>query len=162
MTVTINGTNGITLPNGATQSTGAGPAFSAYANAAQTLTSGTATKIAVNTKNFDTNTNFDAATNYRFTPTVAGYYQINAGIAWNSGTNNTVSNAMIYKNGSVWRTTYNLNQSGGSGAFISDLVYLNGSTDYVEFWVTQASGANMTTYVTNGATWMSGCLMRGA
>ena len=56
------------------------PAFSVYLSSNQTgVTNSTSTKIQFNTKVFDTNSNFDSSTNYRFTPTVAGYYQLNAG-----------------------------------------------------------------------------------
>lgn len=51
-----------------------GPAFSAYQSSAQTLSSGTITKIEFQTEEFDTDNCFDNAINYRFTPNVAGYY----------------------------------------------------------------------------------------
>lgn len=55
---------------------GYGPAFSAYRGGPnQALTTGTYTKVQLNIEEFDTNNNFDSSTNYRFTPTVAGYYQ---------------------------------------------------------------------------------------
>ena len=58
----------------------AAPAFSAYGTAYQSLANNTYTKIQYNTKDFDTNSNYDNTTNYRFTPTVAGYYQVTASI----------------------------------------------------------------------------------
>ena len=51
-----------------------GPAFSVYLSSTQTISNATTTKIQFNAKEFDTNSNFDATTNYRFTPSVAGYY----------------------------------------------------------------------------------------
>jgi hypothetical protein len=45
-----------------------------------TITSNTFTKVQINTEEFDTNSNFDSTTNYRFTPTVAGYYQVNGSV----------------------------------------------------------------------------------
>jgi len=66
----------ITLPavTGTAMVSGNMPAFSAYANTNQTTSASyVATKVQINTKEFDTNNNFDATTNYRFTPTVAGY-----------------------------------------------------------------------------------------
>ena len=57
---------------------GNGPAFYAYRTATQTgIASATFTKIQLNVELFDTNSNYDNVTNYRFTPTVAGYYQVN-------------------------------------------------------------------------------------
>jgi hypothetical protein len=52
---------------------GNGPAFSATKSANQTVTSGVFTTITFDTEQFDTNNNFASNT---FTPTVAGYYQI--------------------------------------------------------------------------------------
>jgi hypothetical protein len=62
------------------------PAFSAYQSSGQTLSSATATKLNFQTEEFDTNNNFDSTTNMRFTPTVAGYYQVNGGLSNNTGT----------------------------------------------------------------------------
>jgi len=65
------------------------PAFLVYPSASSTnLTSSTWTKIVFNTEVFDTNNNFDSTTNYRFTPTVAGYYQINLQVYCSSSGNN--------------------------------------------------------------------------
>ena len=112
------------------------PAFSAYANANQNVTSATWTKVQINTEFFDTNSNYDNATNYRFTPTVAGYYQVNFGICFNSSaTNPTVIGATLYKN-SV--QTYGGNQAANPVATaltsFSYVIYMNGSTDYLEVY----------------------------
>jgi hypothetical protein len=108
------------------------PAFSVYLSANQSISSSTATKIALNTEEFDTANCFDSTTNYRFTPNVAGYYQFN-GLCVNSGTSITNNWFRIYKNGSAYS---NGNGGGVSTGYlmISDLVYLNGTTDYVEFY----------------------------
>jgi hypothetical protein len=110
----------------------AGPAFSAYQSSAQTLSSNTATKIQFQTKLFDTNNNFDNATNYRFTPTVAGYYQVNAAIqAQTSFTGGTI---YLYKNGSSQFATGMAVVSGGGTFVLSHLVQMNGTTDYLEVY----------------------------
>lgn len=59
------------------------PAFSAYQSVAQTLASTTITKITFTTEEFDTNSCYDTSTS-RFTPTVAGYYQINGSLNANA------------------------------------------------------------------------------
>ena len=80
----------------------AAPAFSAYRNGSQSaLVSGTWTKVLCNTEEFDTNSNYDNTTNYRFTPTVAGYYQINGAISPIAFSGNYLS-CGIYKNGTVY------------------------------------------------------------
>ncbi len=120
---------------------GNGPAFSAGPNATQSISAGTWTKMQYNTEEFDTNSNYDASTNYRFTPTVAGYYQIN-GCA--ESTANSASGyflVAVYKNGSAFKygQNYKSDTSSGPSASIATLVYFNGSTDYVELY---AIGAN--------------------
>ena len=58
---------------------GNGPAFSAYQSTQQTgISSATFTKVNFQTEEFDTNSNFASST---FTPTIAGYYQINS-VIW--------------------------------------------------------------------------------
>ena len=107
-----------------------GPAFSAYPSGSQSITASTWTKLQYNTEEFDTNSNYDNATNYRFTPTVAGYYSFTAAILVSTTT--TRSLFSFYKNGAVFKsfdTNYGINSAGGSA-----LIYLNGSTDYVELY----------------------------
>ncbi|CAB5187225.1 hypothetical protein UFOVP160_20 [uncultured Caudovirales phage] len=143
MAITINGTGTITgisaggLPSAtvtqatlATPVAGTGPAFSAYLNSSQSVTSTVATKITLNAEEYDTNSNFDSTTNYRFTPTVAGYYQISGGVYASTATTN--STVWIYKNGSAYKlATF---PTVNSSAVISSLIYFNGSTDYVELY----------------------------
>jgi hypothetical protein len=134
----VSGTTTLTLPTtsgtvltSASTTTGATPAFSAYANAGQSLSSATATKILYGIEEFDTNNNFASS---RFTPTVAGYYQINAQSQPNDSY--TGSWIAIYKNGSLHRYgNFYLGGATYGGAVVSSLVYLNGSTDYVEIYV---------------------------
>lgn len=108
------------------------PAFSAYASANQTITSSTYTKVQLNAEEFDTASVFDATTNYRFTPNVAGYYQITGKIDSSPSTSPTRVISSIYKNGFEFRrlsdSTGNFGYSGGV------LVYMNGTTDYLELF----------------------------
>jgi len=128
------------------------PAFSAYNNANQTITTGTYTKVTCNTKEFDTNSNYDNATNYRFTPTVAGYYQINGQISIFAGSGFTRGIIVFYKNGSQFKfgndiTTGNVN---GGRYIASSLIYCNGSTDYIEMYC-YIVGSGTLILSTNGA-----------
>lgn len=111
---------------------GTGPAFSAYQSSAQTALAGTTwTKIVFQTEEFDTANAFDNATNYRFQPLVAGYYQVNG--AFTVGSAATTLAVSIYKNGSAFKNGNQMNTT-GSVCTTSALIYLNGSTDYVEFY----------------------------
>ena len=111
---------------------GNGPAFSAYTGASQTVTASTYTKVACNTEEFDTNSNFDSATNYRFTPTVAGYYQVTGQISYVSSVL-TRAIIVIYKNGSAFKFGNDASVQVNS-LNVTALVYFNGSTDYVELY----------------------------
>jgi hypothetical protein len=134
----------------------AGPAFHASAGGAQTVTNATNTLMTL-IEDFDTNSNF--ASN-RFTPTVAGYYQIN-GVVWsNAGTSMSYVGALIYKNGSAYSLSYGAAYTSTSAnGIVSDIVYLNGSTDYVELYGRVAGTGTLTI---NSNTFFSGCLIRGA
>jgi len=154
----VAGTNTITLPaaTGTAMVSGNMPAFSVNNSGTQSISSDTSTVIVFNTEVFDTNNNF--ASN-RFTPTVAGYYQLNSSIYWGSGTGSFV-NLYINKNGSglmeLARTTGSSGVIGGSA-----LVYCNGSTDYIELIWYSASGTCTLGYGSSSVNF-SGSLVRGA
>jgi hypothetical protein len=156
--VTITGT--LTATGGVVVGASAAPAFSAYLSSAQTITNNTSTKIALNTEAFDTNSNYDT-TNYRFTPTVAGYYQINGTVYFS---NPNVYNAVfIFKNGSRYRTGVQAGNGAYSyGSTVSDIVFMNGTTDYIELYCYQLSGSSQGLVTDFGTNYMSGCLVRGA
>ena len=110
------------------------PAFTAYRNTTnQSFTSGVNTKIAYNAEDFDTNNNFDSTTNYRFTPTTAGYYLISASMTY-GGTLTRVQ-LKLYKNGSNYSRWIDTNGSDNTGIYNgTSLVYANGSSDYFEVY----------------------------
>ena len=142
--------NLVTVPSvtGTAMVSGNMPAFSAYRSGSdQTISNATNTKVQVNTESFDTNNCFDSSTNYRFTPTVAGYYFFVGTGIFGQGLNSV--QCYIYKNGSVALVNAVQNQASGSGNVslsVSGLLYMNGTTDYAEFYVYQSSGVNLTLY----------------
>jgi hypothetical protein len=107
------------------------PAFSAYGSG-QTVTASTYTKVACNVEEFDTNNNFDSTTNYRFTPTVAGYYQVTGQISYTSSST-TRAIVVIYKNGSAFKFGNDASAQVNS-LNVNALMYFNGSTDYAELY----------------------------
>jgi hypothetical protein len=74
------------------------PAFSVSLSGTQNITTSTWTKVNLNVEEFDTASCFDSTTNYRFTPNVAGYYQINGSLYF-TGTSTVRAIVAKYKNG---------------------------------------------------------------
>lgn len=163
----VAGTNTATLPaaTGTVMVSGNMPAFSAYASNNQSISSGVFTKVALNTKDFDTASCFDATTNYRFTPTVAGYYQINGVLRFSLTAGATDSIIALYKNGSVYKRgqEINLTVSGINQIVGSWIVYLNGSTDYIELYgYVTGSSTSFQGGASDASSMLNGTLMRAA
>ena len=140
-----------------------GPAFSAYNSSSTTLSAGTYTKIALQTETFDTNSYFDNATNYRFTPLISGYYQINGGVSTNNPAGAVTS--VIYKNGSIYaKGSINVPQAATTlaASVVSSVVYFNGATDYVELYGLQTNGSSQTTNANSYDTYFNGAMIRSA
>jgi hypothetical protein len=121
------------------------PAFRATKSSAQTISNNTLTKLTFDTETFDTNNNFASNT---FTPTVAGYYQVNLIYAAHSltATRAYAMSGYIYKNGSTYAAyeqniTSTADQWGGT---FTALVYCNGTTDYIEAYFYQNNGSTGT------------------
>ena len=138
-TLTLPATTGTVLTTGSTFG-GTGPAFSAYANASQSVTGNVFTKVVFQAESFDTASCFDSTTNYRFTPTVAGYYQLNAMVVLVGTVTTTQLAVSIYKNGASTERLIDISPSaslsanGNTGVYGLTILYLNGSTDYVEIY----------------------------
>jgi hypothetical protein len=145
------------------------PAFSAYASASQSVSNNTWTKITFDTEVFDTNNNFASS---RFTPTVAGYYQINASMClYGTSSFPIEQNFALYINGASvhWFCDISPNASLTSNNFSlvsgSTLWYFNGTTDYAEIYAYYyGSGASASLGYSNSSrtSRFSGCLLRGA
>jgi hypothetical protein len=140
-----------------------GPAFSATTTTAQSFTTSTWTKVQFNIETFDTNTNYDPTTNYRFTPTVAGYYQINGNIGF-VGAAAGFTMVAIYKNGATFIDGSGIpnNVVVGGKATAASVIYFNGSTDYVEFYAWQSSGGALALNTGTGQSTFSGAMVRSA
>lgn len=83
--------------------------FSAYKSGGnQAIGASVATKISFQTERFDTNSNFDNATNYRYTIPVTGFYFVNTIIQTLRGDATTDNNLAIYKNGVLFRKGGNM------------------------------------------------------
>jgi hypothetical protein len=106
------------------------------------------------------------ASTYQFTPTIAGYYNIFVGV-WldNPGVTNNQANIQVRKNGNSFVIVQNpLNNVTGQAFEASKIVYLNGTTDYIEFTIFQGStgSVNILQGTANGSgTWFSASLIVG-
>jgi hypothetical protein len=143
-----------------------GPAFSAYPSSSvtQTISSGSQQKVLFQNEEFDTNNNFASST---FTPTVAGYYQLNAAVRISGTMGTGESMLVIWKNGSEWKRGWNASGTEVGANFfamnVSALVYANGTGDYFEVYIQQGSGDNRDITVAGGnITWFNGSMVRGA
>ena len=116
------------------------PAFHAYPSATASASHGTWTKVPINTERFDLTSDFDTST-YRFTPSVEGYYSVTGMISF--GENIASVEAGLSFNGSI---AYNgtANWSNNVNSMSTALIYFNGSSDYVELYAIQWSGATKT------------------
>jgi hypothetical protein len=114
-----------------------GPAFIGYASVSQTLVANTFTKVQINNERIDTDSCFNT-TNYRFTPTKAGLYDTSVNIVFGSTPNRFLT--MIYKNGTEYARVFDGTLGGSDvAAGGSTLITMNGSTDYLEFFVFSTS-----------------------
>ena len=122
------------------------PTFAATLSNNQTVANSTSVKLVFDTKLFDTSNCFDATTNYRYTPNVAGYYFIHilCAFAGAGGTKTGIIMPQLYVNGGA--TTYQLNRSYVASDYPSStgslVLYLNGTTDYIEAYVNQSTGGS--------------------
>jgi hypothetical protein len=145
----------------ATGVAGTGPAFAAYRSSPQSVSTGTWTKVQFQTELFDTAGSFDNTTNYRFQPLLAGYYQVNSAVTY--GLSSSWTTSSIRKNGTgfVYGTSVNGSPNGQTST-ASSVVYLNGSTDYLEVFSYQGSGSTQS--ISDGVeyTWFNAALVRAA
>ena len=115
------------------------PAFEAYLSAAQTVTDAAQTKVTINTEVFDTDSDYDHTTNYRFTPTTAGKYFCYGTVTSLSSSNSDLNEAMasFQFNGSRIATsssTFDDNEINMSSSSIYRVIAFNGSSDYLELY----------------------------
>lgn len=139
-TLTLPTTSGTVLTSANAFSAGTGPAFIANISANQNISSSVWTKVMFNSEIADTNSCYDSTTNYRFTPTVAGYYQINIEVLYAATSGGGSYGAAIYVNGTPY--LYGFRYAGGvatgASSNVEALILCNGTTDYIEAYALYA------------------------
>ena len=162
--------NLVTIPavTGTTMFSGNIPAFRAVLSGNQTIAFNTYTKLTLNSEIFDTNNCYNTST-YRFTPNVAGYYQVSLQILANGiSTRSYYVSGMIYKNGSVdpnseGRVSLTYGDGADNSVYSSGLIYMNGTTDYLEAYMYQYDYTTNSTMLAKVAgTNFNACLVRAA
>jgi hypothetical protein len=144
-TVTSTVTNTLTPTISSTVTTY--PTFSAYPDTSvtQTIPAGlTQTKVLFQNEEWDNNNNF---ANSRFTPTVAGYYQLNAVVRMNGPVGTSETMIVLWKNGQEYHRGWNAQSSNDPGTSwfamqVSALAYANGTGDYFEVAVQHGYGTS--------------------
>ena len=161
------GTNTLTIPALTGTANIVGSSFSAYQSSQQTgISNGVNTKINFQTEEWDLNSDYDTS-NSRFTPTVAGYYQITIGCqGGTSRSGNGTSALFIFKNGSKFKDMVmnegHTNQV--TWGIHTGIVAVNGSSDYIEAYVNadgMPSTFNLNSNTDNHRTFFQGIFIRG-
>ena len=108
----------------------------------QTITTATQSFVTMDTETVDVLNWHSTVTNTdRITPTIAGWYMCIGSGTYNTGFTGRVI-FQLAKNGAEFVKFDQQNTGYISGASISKMVYLNGSTDYVSLATYQFSGSN--------------------
>ncbi|WMM95133.1 hypothetical protein HTVC131P_gp46 [Pelagibacter phage HTVC131P] len=113
------------------------PAFEAYLSTNQSFSNTTYQKVEFDTEIYDTDSDYDNSTNYRFTPTTAGKYLVYSTIVMYSTGGATISDGQlaIYKNGSLYKETdFEIDPEARINFSTSTVIDFNGSSDYVEIY----------------------------
>ena len=137
-TLTLPDEAGTVLTSASSITQNAGPAFFAYRNSDYSLTDNVVTKLPLGLELFDTDSCYDTS-NSRFTPNVEGYYFVEA-LVYIAAQTIYDADVWLYKNGSnfihlgsLYSADFLPNDIGTLGS--STLVYMNGTTDYLEVYV---------------------------
>jgi hypothetical protein len=160
VTSTYLNTGAVTQTKLGTNVAGNGPAFMATrTGSAQSISSGTWTKVDLNAEGFDTNNNFASGT---FTPTVAGYYRLDGTMFIGGSATRTLFG--FWKNGAEYLVWWD-DQASDTGqpcrASASTLLYMNGTTDYVELYG-YLTGSSLTFGVSSSVSQLNGCVLSGS
>lgn len=172
MTTKVKGTEGIEFPDATVQASAAFTKaesdargirgfFQAKTAADQTnFTSGVLGKVNL-TEVYDQDGWVTSPSGLRYTPQIAGYYQFFADLWMSASGNITTHQAYFYKNGVTTNLGALMADASGSGKIvsISAVIYLNGTTDYVELF---AAITGTSPQILAAGTYFSGSLLKAA
>ena len=142
-------------------------AFRAWRNGNQTMVHDTFDIVEYNSESWDTQNWYDTST-FKYTPQVAGKYKFDAAI-WigGLGSDSTELQLSIYKNTdrhSRSNRVDDLNYNGQQSTIITDIVDLNGSSDYVQVRLLEYNSSSSNRDISGGSdlTWFTGYLVEAA
>jgi hypothetical protein len=169
-----NSNQTVTIPDatGTVMVSGNMPAFSAYVGSTQGITGSAYVITPCNTEEFDTagcynNTGSTVTLNgisvpaYSFAPNVAGYYQISATYQQANSSLSQLSLA-IFKDGTNFKVGPNSTANNTQSANMSCLIYLNGTSNYIGFYVYNAGSNTQVNGSAATATWFQASMVRSA
>ena len=151
------GATGVTGAQGATGPAGSGiyPSnyvTSAYLASNQTIASGGANTVLTLTREFDPQSWWDVS-NYRFKPTIAGYYNISAQVFWSNGGSSTNQYNIQFADNTGATVVINQQLANASSIgqcfIVSTIHYFNGTTTYIT--LTAFNGTTGSVVITGSA-----------
>lgn len=154
-TTTLSGTavlSGVLTLNGAVW-----PSFSVNRGTTNQENITAIDKVEWTTEIFDTNSDFDVATNHRFTPTVAGKYLLTANLGWFNVTANDQLMIYLYKNGAAVHQYVTYAQATSEQTSLAVVVDANGTTDYFEIFAQNGTRDTADLSGAIAATYFTGC-----
>lgn len=159
MSITIVGTTGVYANTVVETTPISNTAIYVSAATRTNLTNNVWTKVTLDSETTDANSTFTAS---RFTPTVAGYYLCSGSVQANVLANYVRS--AIYKNGTIYRGGYAVNwpTANASQSTISTVVYMNGTTDYIELYGKVIGTGSIATSNASANTYLTACRLDNA
>ena len=163
--ITVPAETGTVLTSASDITQNSGPAVYAHSGAGQSVSHNSWTKVLFSTEGFDTDGCWSSS---RFTPNVEGYYQINALLQIQNfapGDSYLTTGLSMDGGSTIIRTlsrdvkrSGNYNHTSGG----SSLLYMNGTTDYVEFFIIHSTGSTETLFTGQEGLWFTAHLARTA
>ena len=126
-------------------------AYRAYFS--QMIPNNTWTKVQLNAEDFDTQNEFDSATNYRFTATKTGVYLGGAAAVIQQVTDGALLGISIYRNGVMGSDVYTKPGGAGDAGIGTPFVFQLGAGDHLEMFVYQNCGVSRPLASESRLTW---------
>lgn len=132
----------------------------AYRNTStQAIGNATFVKVQLNGETYDPGSNFDAATNFRFTAPTTGYYAVTGTVFYGTATADKRYIASVYKNGAeIFENEAHASHVNGISVTCTDIVSLT-ATDYIELYTYQDSGGSLNVGNGESLTYLSAHLL---